>query len=201
MPSRIIETLLQTCQNEWQFFGRSSIALDGTSTVGLREYEDGAWQRIADYWRFIGGAYKNLTGRDRGTAWSAAFVSFCMHEAGAGDRFPYSAGHSRYINAAIRDSADPQATLFGQRLKAYRVKPGDLIGYWRGETRITFDNARSIGWYESHTDIVIEVGAGFAHAIGGNVMHSVTRRTVKLGTGGNLVDRSQNWFVVIQNNL
>jgi len=199
----IINKLVQSALNEWEFFERSTIKSNGSTTVGLREYEDGAWQRIGDYWNFIGGGYGNLTGKDRGVPWSAAFISWCFNEAGAGTKFPYSAGHAKYINTAIRNANenDTEAPIYGHRIKGYKLKVGDLIGYWRGNNPITFDNARSIGSYQSHTDIVVEVSGKFAYTIGGNVMHSVTKREVKLGENGDLIDKSQNWFVVIQNNL
>ncbi|MCP5251464.1 MAG: DUF2272 domain-containing protein [Burkholderiales bacterium] len=199
----IVPKLIEVCEEEWNFFERSVIRLDGTTKVGKKEYEDGAWQRIGDYWTFIGGAYKNLTGKDRGTAWSAAFISWCMNEAGAGNNFPYSAGHAKYINQAIRNSNNSaaDAPIVGHRLKDYQLKVGDLIGYWRGDTKITFDNARQVGWYGSHTDIVVEIGDGVAFVIGGNVLHSVTKRAVKIGPNGTLTDKSQNWFVAIQNNM
>lgn len=199
----IVPKLLETCRREWEFFGRSVLNTDGTSKVGLREYEDGAWQRIGDYWRFIGSGYQHLTGKDRGTPWSAAFISWCMNESGAGTGFPYSAGHATYINAAIRQgqSGTAHAPLIAHAPKSYRLKPGDLIGYWRGEKRITIDNALSIGWYQSHTDIVVDVDGNKAYSIGGNVMHSVTKREVRLDAAGALSDKSQNWFVVIGNQL
>lgn len=194
--------LVETCGAEWDFFQRSRINLDGTSAVGLREYEDGAWQRVGDYWTFIGGAYKNLTGRDRGTAWSAAFISWCMYKSEAGSQFPYSPGHSHYINAAIRSAQkDEGGPLIGHRLGSYAPKVGDLIGYWRGDRVITFDNARQVGWYESHTDIVVAIEDGSLYSIGGNVLHSVTRRAVKLNAKGHVIDKKQNWFVVIENRI
>jgi hypothetical protein len=197
----IADNLVATCETEWDFFRRSRINLDGTSAVGLREYDDGAWQRIGDYWEFIGGAYKNLTGMDRGTAWSAAFISWCMQSAGAGEQFPYSAGHAHYINTAIRNAAQGDGTLIGHRLNAYAPRVGDLIGYWRGSKAITFDNARQVGWYESHTDVVVEVGDRVLYSVGGNVLHSVTRRAVKLNARGHVIDRRQNWFVAIENRI
>jgi hypothetical protein len=202
MPS-IVSKLLATCDDEWNFFERSVIRIDGTSTVGKKEYEDGAWQRVADYWKFIGGSYQNLTGKDRGTPWSAAFVSWCMSNAGAGREFPYSAGHAKYINQAIKNTKDgaTDAPILGHPLKGYKLKVGDLIGYWRGGKKITFDNATQIGWYQSHTDIIVEIGDGVAFAIGGNVMHSVTKREVKIGTNGDLTDRRENWFVAIENRM
>lgn len=199
----IIPRLVEICELEWQFFGNSRKNINGTTVVGKKEYQDGAWQRIGDYWKFIGGPYKNLTGKDRGTAWSAAFVSWCLSQAGAEDRFPYSAGHATYINTSIRNanSGNTDAYIVGHQLKGYKLKVGDLIGYWRGDKRITFENARRIGWYDSHTDIVVEVDDRVAYSIGGNISHSVTKREVRLGSDGDLTDRSENWFVVIQNKL
>lgn len=197
----IVDALIDVCNSEWAFFGHSFIKTDGTSLVGKKEYQDGAWQRIGDYWKNLGGPYKNLTGKDRGVPWSAAFISWCMREAGAGAGFPYSAGHATYINAAIRDANKPTATLVGKQLNGYKLKLGDLIGYWRGEKQITFDTALKIGWYESHTEIIVEIAGNRAFSMGGNVNHSVTKRQVKLGTNGELKDTSENWFVVIQNNL
>lgn len=195
--------LIAVCEKEWEFFGRSMIRLNGTTTVGLREYDDGAWQRIGDYWKHIGGAYQHLTGKDRGTPWSAAFISWCMAEAGAGNRFPYSPGHATYINAAIKNakSGAANASLIGHRPGDYTLKVGDLIGYWRGPKKITFDNALSVGWYQSHTDIVVEIKNGVAYSIGGNVMHSVTRREVRINDQGKLVDKRENWFVVVEQKI
>lgn len=193
--------LVAVGEREWEFFGRSRIGLDGTSVVGRKEYHDGAWQRIADYWQFIGGAYKNLTGKDRGTPWSAAFISWCMNEAGAGKKFPYSAGHATYINQAIANMGSPNKPVVAHDLASYSPKPGDLIGYWRGATPVTIQTARRLGWYESHTDIVVDVVGGVATCIGGNVLHSVTKREVKLDDQGKLIDTSSNWFVVIENRI
>lgn len=197
----INQQLVNFCFDEWEFFGKPEIRLDGTSVDGKKEYEDGAWQRIADYWQFIGGQYKNLTGKDRGYPWSAAFVSFCMHHAGAGTSFPYAAGHYKYINESIRNRDNPDACLIGHRPKEYSLKPGDLIGYWRGNRRITIENARNIGWYESHTEIVVGVENRKALTIGGNVGHSVTLREVRLNSNNNLVDRKNNWFIAIENRI
>ena len=199
----IIEKLIFIADSEWEFFGKSEIGLDGTSRVGLREYEDGAWQRVADYWKFIGGGYQNLTGRDRGTPWSAAFISWCMGQAGSQTQFPYSAGHAKYINQSIKNAkfGNTSASIVAHPLKGYKLKLGDLIGYWRGDKKIDFDNANTIGWYQSHTEIVVGIDKDFAYTVGGNVMHSVTKRAVKIGINGDLIDKKENWFVAIQNNM
>lgn len=201
--SRFTDDLVQVALGEWDFFGRPQRNLDGTTVDGKKEYQDGAYQRIGDYWKIIGGAFANLTGKDRGTPWSAAFVSFCMEKAGAGPRFPNSAGHATYINAAIRAArdGDPAAGFVAHSKSDYIVKPGDLVGYWRGERKITLQNALSIGWYPSHTDIVVEVGDRFMYVIGGNVGHSVTRKQLRASVEGKLTDTRFPWFVVIENRI
>jgi hypothetical protein len=196
-----VNNLVQICIEEWEFFQRSRIELDGTSVSGLKEYQDGGWQRVGDYWREIGGPYSNLTGKDRGTPWSAAFISWAMKRAGAGDRFPYSAGHATYINQSIRSLGRADAPLIGHKSTEYAPKVGDLIGYWRGPKKITFENALQTGWYESHTDIVVDVSDNALYSIGGNILHSVTKTASRINKSGLLIDKRQNWFVVIENRI
>lgn len=204
--SAFTDRLIDVATKEWEFFGRQEWRLNGTVTDGKKEYMDGAWQRVGDYWSFIAKTYpqfKNLTGKDSGYPWSAAFISFCMDAAGAGGNFPYAPGHATYINRAISNAVGKvaNAPIVGHQLSGYVLKPGDLIGYWRGEKAITFANAVSVGWYQSHTDIVVEVGNKVARSIGGNVGNSVTKREVRLNAAGNLVDTRANWFVVIENRI
>lgn len=193
--------LIETALAEWKFFGAGTWMLDGSTTDGKKEYQDGAWQRIGDYWKEIGGAYGNLTGKDRGYPWSAAFVSFCVRASGAGSTFKYSSGHATYINDSIRarKAGDASSLYWGWAKSEQALSPGDLIGYWRGESKITVDNALSVGWYQSHTDIVVEVGDKSAYVIGGNVGHSVTRKQVRLNANGVLTDVRYPWFVVMKN--
>lgn len=195
------DKLIEVATNEWIFFGSGTWKLDGSTNDGKKEYQDGAWQRIGDYWKLIGGAYSNLTGKDRGFPWSAAFISYCVRAAGAGDAFNYSAGHSTYINESIRAKANGKqdALFWGWGRSERPIAPGDLIGYWRGDKKITVDNAPTVGWYQSHTDIVVEVGKNYAFVIGGNVGHSVTRKQVRLNSDGVLTDSRYPWFVVMEN--
>jgi hypothetical protein len=201
--STFTNRLVNFALGEWDFFERPQYNLNGTTKDGKKEHHDGAWQRIGDYWKKIGGAYVNLTGKDRGTPWSAAFISYCMDKAGADNKFEYSAGHSRYINAAIRaaNANNKNAAFRAHRKADHVLKPGDLVGYWRGSTPISIDNALSIGSYQSHTDVVVEVGNKFVYVIGGNVGHSVTRKQLRTNDSGHLVDTGYKWFVVMENQL
>jgi len=38
-------------------------------------------------------------------------------------------------------------------------------------------------------------------SIGGNVSDGVTRREVKLSADGKVIDKRQNWFVIIENKM
>lgn len=201
--SAFTDKLVDVAMDEWRFFGSPYWNIDGTTQDGKKEQEDGARQRIGDYWRPLGGPYANLNGSDHGYPWSAAFISFCMRTAGAGKRFSYSPAHATYINASIRAAAasSKTAAFYGLEPSSQPVSKGDLIGYWRGNTKITVKTALQTGWYQSHTDIVTEVGKGFAYVIGGNVGHSVTRKQVKLNTAGILTDERYSWFVLMSNRL
>lgn len=202
--SKFVNDLIRVATEEWDFFGRSAYNLNGTTVDGKKEYQDGAWQRIGTYWKNIGGAYANLTGKDRGYPWSAAFISFCVTEANAGPgKFKKSASHSTYINDAIRaaNNSDRSKAFYAHRKSQYTLKPGDLVAYWRGDTPISIENALSKGYYQSHCDIVVDVKQSSVYVIGGNVGHSVTRKELRVNSRGHLTDTGYKWFVVLENLL
>lgn len=202
--SQFTKRLVAAALDEWEYFDRSVKKLDGTTRVGKVEYQDGVYLRVNDYWKLVHERYKpqykHLTGRDRGWPWSAAFISFCMDAAKAGDGFKYSAGHAHYINAAIRamNGNDSGAIYRAHKKNSYTLKEGDMVAYWWGDRRISIDNALQIGWYNSHCDIVTKVSDRSVDVIGGNVMHSVTKKTLRTNQNGELTDTSEKWFVVLE---
>ena len=202
--SQFTNRLVSATHDEWEFFDFSRRDLDGTTHIGRLEYQDGVYMRVNDFWKLVHEKYKpkygHLTGKDRGWPWSAAFISFCMNEAKAGKDFRYSAGHAHYINNAIRakNSKDSKAIYIAHKKGGYTLKPGDMVAYWWGDKKISIDNALKIGWYNSHCDIVTEVGNKFVKVIGGNVMHSVTQKTLRTNAKGQLTDISNKWFVVLE---
>jgi len=140
--------------------------------------------------------------------WSAAFISWVMHTAGAGKSFDYSAAHAQYIATAkkARDAGD--ATQF----QAYRIdeavpEVGDLVCKDRKVctkrnsqkkciqydcSGTTYDNvARG---RSSHSDIVVEVDAAKnrIRTIGGNVDQSVGEKWISLGADGHLPERAKD---------
>lgn len=133
------------------------------------------------------------------TPWSAAFISFLMHEAGVADEaFSYSSAHATYIRPALEDApgyayraCDPRKT---------RPRVGDLICYSRGgkpPLRNLADWREHAGELDgrikSHCDLVVSTDAAAAkmESIGGNVLQSVTRRKLMLKGDGSLSDRHQ----------
>jgi peptidoglycan hydrolase-like protein with peptidoglycan-binding domain len=171
---------------EWEFFNEGK----------LKEHQEGAWQRVGEYWKSVG---SNLDGKDTDVPWSAAFISWVMKQGGAGDHFEYSASHSTYITDAIEDrkNNDSEAAFFGYKLDEYSPKVGDLVGYSR-QNGVNF-NTR--GFYKSHTDIVVAVRNREIDVIGGNVSDSVTKKTLAIDSQGRLIDKSQDWFVILSNRL
>ena len=188
------EDIVAIATQEWAFFDEGN----------LKETEEGAWQRVVEYWETPG--IDNLLGvnspeevGDNDNPWSAAFISWVMNEGGAGDLFEYSASHSTYITDAIedRENNDSEAAFFGYRLDEYSPQVGDLVGYAR-QDGVGYDTPAP---YQSHTDLVVDVRDGEIDVIGGNVSDSVTKKTLAIDSEGRLIDESQDWFVVLSNQL
>lgn len=193
-PSSFLSTFKKRVRDialkEWEFFGRG------------REKEDqpGFYQRVGDYWKQ--GVNRNLDGRDRGTPWSAAFISWVMRKAGAGNQFKYSSLHADYIRDAIqkRKINDKNAAFKGYKVEEYAPKVGDLVCQSRGKDawRVGYDTTRS---YSSHCDLVVSTKPGQIDVIGGNVSDSVGRKTYKTDATGKLPKGKYPWIAVIKTSL
>lgn len=183
--------------DEWNFFGQPTIKFGSVIKHGQIEIDEGYWQRISIYWR--DGTGFNITGKDTDWAWSAAFISWVMRKAGAEHQFIYSIRHSDYITKSIknRKSKNINAALIGYRLSEYSPDIGDLVCYAR-QDNVSYN---TIGKYKSHCDIVVDKQKGEIHVIGGNVMDSVTKKILRLNSQNILNDSSEQWFVVIKNNM
>ncbi len=200
---------------EWRAWGMdiNDAAPGRDMPVSVRpDRQAGMWQRVGDYWWFGQNALSNgssWTGKygDFGApingepaAWSAAFISYLMRVAGAGDRFPYSALHATYINAAVQGNPILQA----QPPETYPPAQGDLICYGRrGAERLRLSDLPAPSFY-GHCDLVVEADPGQLTVIGGNVSAGVTMKHVPITVAGTLatpdgalVDRRYPWFVVL----
>ncbi len=205
-PSSFKDEVIRIANEEWEFFNRGA----------LKEIEENAWQRIAnEYWQTQDVQRTDIdtpaeVGSDT-NPWSAAFISWVMQEAGAGNQFNYSQLHADYINQAIADR-DSQAAFIGHPIDAYSLQVGDLIGANRPDDNgangsdvvVTYDTAVDTGGYSSHVDIVVAIrpNEGEIDVIGGNVDNSVTLKTYTIDSEGKLInpddgDTSDDFYVVI----
>ncbi len=208
---------------EWRLFGSliDAPALEGReagSPLEKPERAPGLWERVGEYWwlgQSPGESAGAWTGKhdargnvfpftdDERYAWSAAFISYVMRIAGAGDRFPYAANHSEYVNAA---AAGRSPILRAEPPQIYPPKPGDLI--CRGRYRaadLTFRDLPTTYLWPGHCGIVVSVAPGTLDIVGGNVEDAVRLTHVPIterGTLGNpgepVLDQRYRWFVVLQ---
>ncbi|WP_158595964.1 DUF2272 domain-containing protein [Oleomonas cavernae] len=173
---------------------------------GVLENASPLKQRIGEYWAFL-----NLAERDGSSdfAWSAAFVSYMVHLAGAGAAFPYSSLHAFYIYRTINDylAKKQDASFCGLRLIKGQVIPGDILGMNRPDlSPMDYDAAAKSANYFSHSDIVVAVDSDGIHTIGGNVGRKpgeIGKKVFKWD-GAKLYNTrgaSQQVFVVIRNSL
>ena len=204
-------------QREWRAFGSPvNDAPPGSDEPAVQrlDRQPGLWQRVGDYWWFGQNALTKESGwtaryDEYGTpyqgvspAWSAAFISYIMRAAGAGDRFPYSPLHAEYINAAARGTSP---ILQAQPPESYPPQPGDLICLGRaGAARLRFQDLPA-PTFLGHCDIVVDAQPGVLSVIGGNVSAGVTMKHVPVTASGTLagpdgfvVDDRYPWFVVLR---
>ena len=219
------QAVVAIAMREWRLFGQNMYdpAADATRTI-KPEREEGLWQRVGEYWWLglnAGAPESAWTGKhdahgavfsrdiDGDYAWSAAFVSYVMRIAGAGARFPYSADHADYINAARRESLG-QTTKWlvsAERVQDYAPRPGDLVCFGRGGAKgLRYEDLPTPALFTSHCDIVVDTAVpGRISVIGGNVEDSVTMNQVpvtpdgKLATpDGAVLDTRFPWMAVLR---
>lgn len=145
---------------------------DGT---GMEATEDGCALALR-YWHVLGRDPDCQAITTARWAWSAAFISWVMRQAGLNDdQFLTGEAHSMYVTDA-RDGilADPAF-----RVEAYPAvpRPGDMICSARDPSQgIVSVEQITFGRTPMHCDIVIEVSPanGVVKAIGGNIQQSVS---------------------------
>ena len=189
------KNLVNNSIKEWKLWGSPVIKGGKIKESGEIECSPIYKERVGEYWNK--GVNRNLDGC-RDVPWSAAFISFLMKKSGAGNDFPYTSGHSKYIRPFITNRKEGRKAKF----KAYTIfeekpKLGDLVCYSR-ETGVDYDTTRS---YKGHCDIVVDVNKRKRkiEVIGGNVSDGVTKRILTIDKDGYLNDSSNDWFTVIKN--
>ena len=210
---------------EWRLFGQNLADPETDATRIIKsEREEGLWQRVGEYWWLgldSGSPGSAWTGKHDGNgamfdplgdgdyAWSAAFVSYVMRIAGAGQRFPYSADHADYINAArLVSLGDTKRWLVAaERVQDYAPRPGDVICFGRGAARgLRYEDLPTPALFTSHCDIVVDTMIpGQIAVLGGNVEDSVTMNHVPVTADGKLatpdgivLDTRFPWMAVLR---
>jgi len=183
--SRLAKKAIDIAQSEYDDWNT-----DGSKR---KEGDESMFENIKKYWEEGANTFWSKT-KMINEAWSAAFISYIMKKAGAGDGFKYSTSHSVYIRDAISNRKKQNKNPFkGYKPKEVKIEKGDLVCYAR-QSGVSYDTT---GAYASHCDFVTEVDKGLAVSIGGNVSNSVSKTNVRLSDDGKIVD--DKYFVVIKN--
>jgi hypothetical protein len=161
----------------------------------IRESSPGMRPVLEDYWRTGVGWLPSEPQWWSRVAWSAAFISWVMRKAGAGQAFKYSSAHATYIKWA----KDNRIANNNNPFKAYRItevapRIGDLVCKSRAGSGATYDNIRP--GMKTHCDIVVDVQPNRLLTIGGNVSQSVSMTPVATDSRGLIT--SPNYFAVIR---
>lgn len=176
-------------------------------TEGVR-----AWERVTAYWRDSGVLprldrsfnYQSCNKLDMSqnsstnicrafasdVAWSAAFISYVMAQAGIED-FYVSPRHYDYMYRAWQQKGSYHAKDPAQTAP----KVGDMLCYVRGGSSLssyealTDHMANQFGGLPAHCDIVTQIHQSKAEAwlIGGNVLHAVMLRKLPIDDGGRFI--------------
>lgn len=164
--------------------------------VKIKEGSNDTIQDLRNYW-LIGAKVKQSDSYYINEAWSAAFISYLMRQAGAENDFQYNSSHSVYIREAIKN----RKTNNSKKFKAYKpnervVNVGDLVCYPR-QAGVNYDTTSA---YKSHCDLIVSINENTAVGVGGNVSNSVTKSNYALKNG--YIDNTKNKnaiFTVIKN--
>jgi hypothetical protein len=207
MPTTL-QKIIDIANTEWIHWGRSTWKVDSGRTNIVSKDDDPVFAKyvIDNYCAVVRDTPLVTAIQNDDYAWSAVGMSYFMKTAGfSRSEFPFSSSHSKFIQhfVAARKNADANAAYWGYRLTepGLSIAVGDLIGYGRGEgmtqdrANRLFDSASS---YKSHTDVVVAVRPGEIDVIGANVMDSVTKKTLKLTTNGQIDDPTHFWFVLLK---
>lgn len=179
------EELMLVASTEWMRFDK------GTG----QEHQSPYFKFVGEMWGALG---LDLDGKDRDMPWSAAYISWCVRNAGGYTGFKFSASHSKYIVDGISKKLSGTAAPFGGfEIGDKKPELGDMVCQWR-VNKMTYDNAVAAGSFKSHCDIVMEVGDGFVRALGGNNNQTVGYKKYNLTSGGFLTDE-KNVFAILKN--
>jgi hypothetical protein len=179
---------IRILDNEYKFWNITNVGLKETHALGSA--------RITTYWtEGVGGG-----ARLPSVAWSAAFISWVMRQAGRDlgldesqlrSFFNYAPNHTAYLFWAKRGRIDQLPDriywlypLIDDDGNSPTIQVGDLVAKNRDGGTITYSTLHGSGI--SHADIVFEVLADRLILIGGNVQQNVDKRIVFLDADGRI---------------
>jgi len=204
-PSRQAAASTPTTAFDGAAFRRKIVQLAGEELArwgngAIKETDPRTRKVLQDYWKT--GAQARFTEAQLGDPafhadhpWSAAFISWVIRRAGAGDAFKYSSSHATYTRAAIDNRLASSTNPF----KAYRVtelapQVGDIVCKARAGSGATYDKVRP--GMKTHCDIVTAVRPGWLLSVGGNVGNSVKATPVRTHPDGRIAE--PGYFAVIR---
>jgi hypothetical protein len=171
--SRLVQ-VTKSEQDKWRENGTLLKECDGTPKVN---------ELLNNYWGAVGSTLEKKGGCN--VAWSAAFISYVVKNAGAIE-FPYSATHATYIVKA-RDNKNSGGAYswygYDALTKEATVEAGDLVCYTNGKNINTkWDEIQSGESYTPcHCDVVVSIdNQGKANTIGGNVSNTAGGDSLQL---------------------
>jgi hypothetical protein len=163
----------------------------------IQEDDEPLRTQIKAYWAAVG-----LPPQPVSTPWSAAFVSWCVKQAGAtAAEFKFAPAHSKFVKKAIENAAAGVGVFHGVDAATAKPEVGDIIQNNRGGSTFTFAHAKAHDSYQSHSAIVVETGTDtlgrYALTIGGNESDSVRRVRVALKPDGTIKPRTNNPYIAV----
>jgi len=178
LRSNIVSIALQ----EWNKWGKGN----------TKETDASIRETLKDYWLTGTGSIYGFT---NSLAWSAAFISWVVKNAGGGNNFRYSAAHSTYTYYAKLNREQNNTNPF----KAYRIsekKPeaGDIVVQNRGSSSFTYENIAP-DKPGTHGDFVVRVTGSSAEVIGGNLSDSVSYGRIPLRPDG-LINSTSHFAII-----
>lgn len=192
--------LLHIIQQEYCFW---------TDPKNRIETDYDAVEKVKAYWAAINiypstKEIKKYSWQER-NPWSAAFISWCMKNAGIAENFLYAPNHAKYIvwakeNRLQKKYDNPFWAYTTNEAEIAWPQPGDLFCKNRSGKKYSLFNIHETAI--SHCDIVLEVDKpnGIVTMIGGNVLDKVNKRWVFLDTNG-FIDRNASWLCFDANGI
>lgn len=189
-------------QAEWAFWNAGK----------YQERDPEVTPRMKDYWLAVG--KKTTTAQIQselwqngnkakniyGNPWSAAFISWVMKEAGAGNSFSYHAAHAGYIVAAKRNTDNNAERFWAFQAQSTSPQVGDIVCFPR-ENGVTYANIEVR--MRTHGDLVVAKNGNSITVIGGNTSdrfggpraHTVGKKQVNLTSSGLLPSK---YFAIVR---